>query len=49
MSFKLVENVKEAKRPFVVAGPCSVESQEQMLDITIAVRIREMLRPSRSH
>lgn len=37
MSFKLVENVKEAKRPFVVAGPCSVESQEQMLDIAQSI------------
>lgn len=33
MKLKLREKIKEHKRPFLIAGPCSVESQEQVEEI----------------
>lgn len=31
---KLVENIRNANRPFVIAGPCSAETEEQVLNIS---------------
>lgn len=36
----LIESIQNAKRPFVVAGPCSAESEEQM--IAIAKKLKEI-------
>jgi len=33
MDMKLVNDIKTSKRPYVIAGPCSAESPEQLLEV----------------
>ncbi len=34
---KLIQKIKETKRPFLIAGPCSAESPEQVMNVSIEI------------
>src|SRR5690554_1587474 len=37
MELNLQNNLKKYKRPFLIAGPCSVESESQVMEVTQAI------------
>jgi 3-deoxy-D-arabino-heptulosonate 7-phosphate (DAHP) synthase len=45
-----IMDVDEKNRFFVIAGPCAIESEEQINDITYKISlIRDIAKPYRAH
>jgi len=40
MKLDLRNNLKKYKRPFLIAGPCSVESEEQVMEVAMAIAVK---------